>query len=78
MSDDILISFGFIMRETRLSKNFSQEDLADKCHLHRTYISDVELGKRNLSLTNISKICIALDISLSHFFEKLEAKNASI
>ena len=77
MSSNVLLNFGFVMREIRLTKNLSQEELAYKCNLHRTYISDVELGKRNISLTNISKICSALELSLSQFFKKLEEKNAS-
>ena len=56
MSSKIFIRYGQIVRELRLSKNFSQETLADLCGLHRTYISDVELGKRNVSLENIEKI----------------------
>jgi len=57
----------------RLSKNISQEELAYLCSLHRTYISDVELGKRNLSLENIAKMAKALGISLSKLFERIEA-----
>ena len=55
MSSKIFIRYGQIVRELRLSKNISQETLADLCGLHRTYISDVELGKRNVSLENIEK-----------------------
>lgn len=77
MSSKIFIRYGQIVRELRLSKNISQETLADLCGLHRTYISDVELGKRNVSLENIEKIAKALGVSLTKLFEKIE-KNASI
>ncbi|WP_315439242.1 helix-turn-helix transcriptional regulator [uncultured Selenomonas sp.] len=77
MSSKIFIRYGQIVRELRLSKNISQETLADLCGLHRTYISDVELGKRNVSLENIEKIAKALGVSLTKLFERIE-KNASI
>mgnify|MGYP000231393523 FL=1 len=77
MSSKIFIRYGQIVRELRLSKNISQETLADLCGLHRTYISDVELGKRNVSLENIEKIAKALWVSLTKLFERIE-KNASI
>lgn len=77
MSSKIFIRYGQIVRELRLSKNISQETLADLCGLHRTYISDVELGKRNVSLENIEKIAKALEVSLTKLFERIE-KNASI
>ena len=77
MSSKLFIQYGQIVRELRLSKNISQETLADLCSLHRTYISDVELGKRNVSLENIEKIAKALGVSLTKLFERIE-KNASI
>lgn len=77
MSSKIFIRYGQIVRELRLSKNISQEILADLCGLHRTYISDIELGKRNISLENIEKIAKALGISLTKLFERIE-KNAGI
>ena len=50
---DILTRYGQAVRKIRLAQEISQEELADRCGLHRTYISDIELGKRNLSLENI-------------------------
>ena len=50
---DILTRYGQAVRKIRLERGISQEELADRCGLHRTYISDIELGKRNLSLENI-------------------------
>jgi bamHI control element len=77
MSSKLFIQYGQIVRELRLSKNISQETLADLCSLHRTYISDVELGKRNVSLENIEKIAKALGVSLTKLFERIE-QNADI
>ena len=50
MQKDLLFAFGQTVRKIRLSKDISQEKFADMCDLHRTYISDIELGKRNVSL----------------------------
>lgn len=77
MKKSIVQSFGYTVRKIRESKGISQEALAGLCDLHRTYVSDVELGKRNISLENIEKITIALDISLAAFFTEVE-KNAGI
>ena len=42
------------------------------CGLHRTYVSDIELGKRNVSLENIEKMADALEIKISDLFRKVE------
>lgn len=78
MAEKLLINYGNVIRKQRLHKNLSQEDLADLCALHRTYISDVELGKRNISLANIGKIAAALGISLSELFYEMENTNEKI
>ena len=77
MQADILFLFGQAIRGLRLEKNISQEAFADICGLHRTYISDVELGKRNVSLENIEKMANALDITLPKLFERV-VSNAGI
>lgn len=70
MREDIKILFGKRVREIRLSKGkLSQEGLAFKCDLHRTYISDIERGTRNISLDNIQKIASALDVHPKDLFE---------
>jgi len=60
---DIQKKFGDKLRELRKQKGLSQEDLALKSGLHRTYISDIERGSRNLSLKNIDKIAKALGLT---------------
>lgn len=64
--------YGQAVRKIRIEQEISQEELADRCGLHRTYISDVELGKRNLSLENIERIAVSLNKSLSDFFKEVE------
>lgn len=62
---DVRIRFGNMLRETRLKVGVSQEKLAALAGLHRTYISSVELGKRNVSLVNIEKLAAALGVSMA-------------
>lgn len=72
MQAEICIAYGKTVRTIRQSKKISQEELADLCGLHRTYISDVELGKRNVSLENIDKIAHALQVKKSELFGEVE------
>lgn len=72
MSTNILQNYGKAIRVLRQERNISQEELAELCGLHRTYISDVELGKRNVSLENIQKFAIALNVSISDVFLTIE------
>lgn len=58
------------IRELRLLKQLSQEELADICGLHRTYISDIERGNRNVSIDNIEKIAKGLDVDPSVLLEE--------
>lgn len=60
--------FGTSVRGWRHQLGISQEELAERANLHRTYISDVERGSRNVSLENIERLARALDISVSAFF----------
>ena len=73
MPSDILIPFGNAIRKLRNEAGVSQEVFADMCDLHRTYISDVELGKRNVSLENIKRIADALGIKVSDIFLEVES-----
>ena len=53
---DIIRVFSQNVRKYRLQKGMSQEELADKANLHRTYISAVERERRNISIENIQHI----------------------
>lgn len=72
MQTELLIRFGKTIRRLRTQQNISQEAFADLCDLHRTYISDIELGKRNVSLENIEKIATALGTNVSQLFTEVE------
>ena len=65
---EIQQKFGKRLKELRLQSNLSQEDLALKAEIDRTYMTSVENGKRNISIKNIYKILTALDISFFDFF----------
>ena len=64
----ILEQFGAKVRKYRLKKKLSQEKLAELADLHRTYIGQVECGKRNLALKNIAKLAKALNVSVKKLF----------
>ena len=69
---DFLINFGKLIRDLRNDQQLSQENLADLCNLHRTYVSDLERGTRNVSLCNLFIIASALNTNLSQIFSLLE------
>ena len=64
MNEDVCVCFGEKLRKIRLDLGYSQEELSFKTGLHRTYISSVERGKRNISLTNIIKLADALGLKM--------------
>jgi transcriptional regulator with XRE-family HTH domain len=62
---DVLARFGDRLRDVRQAAGVSQERLAELAGLHRTYVSSVERGLRNISLLNIEKLADALGVSLA-------------
>ena len=71
MNEDVCVRFGEKLRNIRLDLGYSQEELSFKAGLHRTYISSVERGKRNISLTNIKKIADALGLKMKDLMPEL-------
>jgi transcriptional regulator with XRE-family HTH domain len=69
---DIRKRFGLAVRKRRGELGISQEELADRAGIHRTYIGDIERGERNLALVNIEKIAKALEISISTLFKEYD------
>jgi transcriptional regulator with XRE-family HTH domain len=69
ITDQILKRFGQKVRAVRKMKNLSQEALADRSELDRTYIGGVERGERNISLINIEKIAKALEVDMKDLFD---------
>lgn len=60
--------FGSSLKSWRKRLGISQEELAERADLHRTYVSDVERGARNLSLESITRMAYALNISVAELF----------
>lgn len=71
----ILTQFGKRVRELRLLKGLSQEDLAELSDLDRTYISSLERGKRNVGLKNVAAIATALGVSLTQLFDGITERD---
>lgn len=62
---NILEKFGERLKQLRKVKGLSQEQLAEKANLHRTYIGMIERAEKNITLLNIEKIANALDTKIS-------------
>ena len=61
--DEVLLKYiGGRIREIRISKNISQEDLASDCEVDYSQINRMELGKVNFSISNLFRIAKALDV----------------
>jgi len=67
---DIRLKFGIKLKQLREERNLSQERLANISNIDRTYIPDIEKGKRNVSLVIIEKLSVALNISPKTFFDE--------
>jgi len=70
LEEDMRARFGRRLRELRRDRGLSQEELAFRSGLHRTYVSSAERGERNVSLVNIERLARALEISISDFFPR--------
>jgi len=68
--------FGAVVRTLRQRKGLSQEDFADVCGLHRTYIGSIERGEKTVTIETANKVAIALGMSLSQLFILLEKEGA--
>ena len=66
---EILILFGKKVREIRKDRGMSQEELAYKANLHRTYIGMIERAEKNITLANINKLANAFDISIKELMD---------
>jgi len=77
MKHSIHKRFGDIIRKERMNLGLSQEKLAEKAGVHRTYIGMIERGEQNITITNIEKIAEAVEISMSRLFSEIDKHNIS-
>lgn len=69
MKKEVLIKFGKKVRKERTKLGLSQEQLAARAKVHRTYIGMIERAEKNITLENIEKIANALKIQIVDFFK---------
>ncbi|MFZ4456323.1 MAG: helix-turn-helix domain-containing protein [Bacteroidales bacterium] len=69
---DVKEKIGQRIKKLREVASISQKDLAYTADLDRSYIASVENGSRNISIVNIEKIAIALNVNLKEFFNNVE------
>jgi transcriptional regulator with XRE-family HTH domain len=74
MKDAWLSALGEAISERRLRINMTQQELADLSGVHRTYVSDIERGTRNVTVTTANKISQALEIATSKLFNIADRK----
>jgi transcriptional regulator with XRE-family HTH domain len=67
-----LVTLGDRIRDLRLMRSLSQEELAAMAGVHRTYIGMVERGEKNVTILTLSKLCKALRLSISDLTRGLE------
>lgn len=71
---DVRERFGDAIRQKREDLGMTQEDLAEAAKLHRTYVSDVERGARNVSLIAIEQLASGLNTRLGELFDVVDGK----
>ena len=68
MQNKILLNFGKNISKLRKEQNLSQEQLAYRSSMHRTYIGMIERAERNITLINIEKLSKGLGVSIDELF----------
>ena len=70
----LLRKFGLRVRQLREARGWSQEDLAEKADLHRTYVSGIERGTRNPTLTVLGRIAGGFGMTLDELLQRISGK----
>ena len=65
---DIRVRIGLRIKQLRANAGLTQDQLAYAINLSRSYLAEVETGKRNISIVNLERICDGLQVSLTDFF----------
>lgn len=69
---DVREQFGYAVKVRREELGLTQEELAERAAIHRTYLSDIERASRNVSLVNIERLAAGLSLSMSELFRLVE------
>jgi len=73
MANPTTRQFGQRVRALRMKKGISQEELAERCGVHRTYMGRIERGETNITLTNIHKVARGLGISPAFLIDEVKS-----
>jgi len=71
MNKEVLKKFGVEVKKMRKEKGLTQQQLADRVGLHRTYIGMIERSEKNITLINIERITIALGVKIKDLFSEI-------
>jgi transcriptional regulator with XRE-family HTH domain len=71
MPEDLLIRLGDRIRKLRKSCGWTQVEMAERVGIDRSFLADVERGKRNVSILNVALIAEGLNVSLSRLLSRL-------
>ena len=66
----VLVSLGRTIRSLRAERKISQEALAYEADLDRSYMGGIERGEHNITILNLMKVAVQLDVKISELFEK--------
>lgn len=71
MPEDLLIRLGDRIRRLRKKRGWTQAEMAERVGIDRSFLADVERGKRNVSILNLDLMAKGLKVSLSQLFSRL-------
>jgi XRE family aerobic/anaerobic benzoate catabolism transcriptional regulator len=75
MASDICILLGLRIRELRMAKGWRQIDLAEEAGINENYVSDIEIGKKEICLRTIQAVADAFDLTLAELLQGVENKS---
>lgn len=75
MPETLAQQMGVVIRSLRTEVGLSQEELAARCGLHRTYIGSIERGEKTITIETAQKLAKAFGISLTQLFSQLESQD---
>jgi len=68
---DIRVRLGLNIRRLREERGWSQEEYAERADIHRTYVSDIERGRRNPTITVVERLARPLEVTMGTLFNEL-------